>query len=295
MDLNTYKLFNIVAEHENISYAANLTKYTQSSVSHTMKRLEDELGLKLFTRDRYGVHLTEVGHALIPKVRELLAAQAQLEQIINDIKGIEFGTINIGTFSSIAIHWLPTILDAYHKEHPQIHILIKEGGIEELYSWVTNRNVDFSFYNYSPSHNIEFIPIQKDDYVAVFPKDYPLDKTLESYPIGDFDGKPFILFDPSIEQNIQKLLSEQNVSPRILCSSREDYTIMSMVEHHLGLSILPRLIVEQRKEHLQILPLSPSYQRILGIGIKSYKDASPAAKKFIDFVMVYFNKKLSFQ
>ncbi|WP_312045818.1 LysR family transcriptional regulator [Anaerotignum sp.] len=295
MDLNTYKLFNIVAEHENISYAANLTKYTQSSVSHTMKRLEEELGLKLFTRDRYGVHLTAVGHELIPKVRELLTTHDQLEQIINDIKGIEFGTINIGTFSSIAIHWLPNILEAYHKEHPQIQILIKEGGIEELYSWVTNRDVDFSFYNYSPSHNIDFIPIQKDDYVAIFPKDYPLDMTLESYPISNFNGKPFILFDPSIEENIQKLLEEQNVSPCILCSSREDFTIMSMVEHHLGFSILPRLIVEQRKEHLQILPLAPSYQRILGIGIKSYKNASPATKTFIDFVMHYFNKNISFQ
>ncbi|WP_304508467.1 LysR family transcriptional regulator [Anaerotignum sp.] len=295
MDLNTYKLFNIVAEHENISYAANLTKYTQSSVSHTMKRLEDELGLKLFTRDRYGVHLTTVGHELIPKVRELLATHAQLEQFIDDIKGIESGTINIGTFSSIAIHWLPAILDAYHKKHPQIHILIKEGGIDELYSWVTNRDVDFCFYNYWPSHNIEFIPIQEDDYVAIFPKDYPLDKDLEAYPISNFHEKPFILFDPSIEKNIQRLLAEQYVSPYILCSSREDFTIMSMVEHHLGLSILPRLIVEQRKENLQILPLSPSYQRILGIGIKSYKDASPAAKRFIDFVMDFFNKKLSFQ
>ena len=289
MDLNVYKIFALVAKTKNISHTAKLTGYTQSSISHTMKRLEKEMGIELFIRDRYGVHLSPVGNELLPHVLKVLAENEKLDQFIYDIKGLEVGTLNIGTFSSISIHWLPAILSQFQKIHPHIQINLHEGGKEALYQSVMNRSIDFAFYNGSEDHNVEFYPIRQDEFLALFPKNYPLEPNLKAYPISSFNGRPFILSESTIDPNIQELLNENNITPHICFSSMDDYAIMSMVEHNLGLSILPELIIEQRKDHLKTLPLEPHYYRSLGIVIKSFEQASPVAKTFIYFVFNYFH------
>ncbi|MDD3140124.1 MAG: LysR family transcriptional regulator [Lachnospiraceae bacterium] len=289
MDINTYKLFVTVAETANISHSAILLGYTQSGISHSMKRMENEFGFKLFIRDRYGVHLTPVGNELLPKIRKLLTINEQVEQFVSDVHGIETGTLNIGTFPSISIHWLPKILNNFHKNHPQIQIHLKEGGTNDLYNWVQNRQIDFALYNLQPDQNIEFLPIKKDEFLALFPLDYPLDKNITAYPVKAFESRPFILSEPNIDHDIQQLLFEQHVTPNILYSSRDDYAIMSMVENNLGISILPELMISQRKKYLKTLPLDPPCFRELGIGLKSFANASPAAQKFIYYILEYFN------
>ena len=289
MDINVYKIFALVAKTKNISQTARLTGYTQSSISHTMKRLEKELGIELFLRDRYGVHLSPIGHELLPHVLKVLADNEQLEQFIFDLKGLEVGTLNIGTFASISIHWLPSILHEFQKIHPHIQINLHEGGREALYKSVLNHSIDFALYNGNQDKNIEFYPICQDEFLALFPKDYPLEHTMKAYPIANFNGRPFILSESTIDPNIQQLLSENNVTPHVCFSSMDDYAIMSMVEHSLGLSILPELMIEQRKDFLKTLPLDPPYYRTLGIAIKSFEHASPVAKTFIYFVFNYFN------
>jgi DNA-binding transcriptional LysR family regulator len=291
MDINTYKLFALVAKTKSISRTAKLTGYTQSSVSHTINRLEKEIGIELFIRDRYGVYLSPLGNKIFPKVLKLLSDNEQLEELVCDIKGLEIGTINIGTFASISIHWLPSILNLFREKHPHIHINLCEGGKDKLYECILNHQVDLAFYNGDKDDNIEFFPIKQDEFFALFPKNYPVDSTLAAYPISNFNGKPFILSESTIDPDIQQLLNENNLTPNIRLSSMDDYAIMSMVEHNLGLSILPELIVEQRKDYLKTLPLNPHYFRNLGIGLKSFNRSSPATKKFINFTLNYFNIK----
>ena len=289
MDINTYKLFVAVAETRSISYTAEIMGYTQSGVSHSIKRMEKMLNIQLFVRDRYGVHLTPIGSEVLQHVRKLLAVNEQLDQFIYDIQGVEAGSLNIGTFSSVSVNWLPPIINLFSKEHPNITINLKEGGTNNLNEWVLNGKVDFAFCNKDDNQHLQFIPITSDEFLAIFPKDYPIPSDMESYPIKSFKKMPFILSEPTYDHNIPEILNKEKVHPLIRFSSQDDYAIMSMVENHLGTSILPELMIEQRKDYLKYLPLYPSYQRVLGISLKSFYDLSPAAKSFIYFVLDYFN------
>lgn len=291
MDLNTYKMFVTVAETSNISYTAELLGYTQSGVSHSMKRLEKELGLQLFIRDRYGVHLTPIGRDFLQKVRGLISENEKLEQFIYNIKGLEVGSLNIGTFSSISVNWLPDIINKFNLEHPHISINLKEGGVNDLHNWVLESKVDFAFSgidNDESDKTLEFLPISTDKYVAIFPKDYKLDN-IDNFPVSDFNGENFILADLSYNNSIFEILKRENVSPIFRFSSQNDYSIISMVENGLGLSILPELAIKRETSRLKYLPLEPSYHRKLGISMKKFKDLSPAAKTFIYFVASYFD------
>ncbi len=75
----------------------------------------------------------------------------------------------------------------------------------------------------------------------------------------------------------------------LIFSSRDDYAVMSMVEHNIGVSILPELMIEQRKRRLKYLPLLPRYYRKLGIPFSAQKDLLPAAQTFIHFILEYFH------
>lgn len=291
MDINTYKIFVTVAETNNISYTAELLGYTQSGVSHSMKRLEKELGLQLFIRDRYGVHLTPIGRDFLQKVRALMSENEKLEQFIYNIKGLEVGSLNIGTLSSISVNLLPDIINKFNLEHPNISINLKEGGITDLYNWVLESKVDFTFSsldNIDTNRNLEFLPILEDKYVAIFPKSYNIENT-NSFTILDFNGKDFILPDLSYDNSIFEILKKENIKPIFRFLSQNDYSIISMVENGLGFGILPELAIEREKNRLQYLLLEPNYFRTIGISMKKFKDLSPAAKTFIYFVANYFD------
>lgn len=291
MDINTYKIFVTVAETNNISYTAEVLGYTQSGVSHSMKRLEKELGLQLFIRDRYGVHLTPIGRDFLQKVRALMSENEKLEQFIYNIKGLEVGSLNIGALSSISVNWLPDIINNFNIEHPNITINLKEGGISDLYNWVSESKVDFAFSSLDikdNNRNLEFLPISSDKYVAILPNEYNTEN-MNNFPISKFNGENFIIPDLSYDNSIFEILKKENSKPIFRFSSQNDYSIISMVENGLGLSILPELAIKREKDRLKYLPLEPSYNRKLGIYMKKFKDLSPAAKTFIYFVASYFD------
>lgn len=291
MDINTYKIFVTVAETNNISYTAEVLGYTQSGVSHSMKRLEKELGLQLFIRDRYGVHLTPIGRDFLQKVRALMSENEKLEQFIYNIKGLEVGSLNIGALSSISVNWLPDIINNFNIEHPNITINLKEGGLSDLYNWVSESKVDFAFSSLDikdNNRNLEFLPISSDKYVAILPNEYNTEN-MNNFPISKFNGENFIIPDLSYDNSIFEILKKENSKPIFRFSSQNDYSIISMVENGLGLSILPELAIKREKDRLKYLPLEPSYNRKLGIYMKKFKDLSPAAKTFIYFVASYFD------
>ena len=80
------------------------------------------------------------------------------------------------------------------------------------------------------------------------------------------------------------MLEKYNVNPKIRFTIREDYAIMSMVEHGLGVSILPELILQKKPFNIMTRPLDVVAKRQIGLALKSSKNASLATKKFIDYL-----------
>ncbi len=282
MDLRKYELFVNVAETGNFTASAESLGYTQSGVSHIIKGLEAETGFPLFVRTRRGVLLTNNGKRLIPLIRQLLSDNSRLEQTIGALNGLDTGSITIGTYSSISINWLPKIIFAFRKDFPGIDIHMKEGGIEEIELWIENSNVDFGFCSRRDTQTFDWIHLQDDPLMAILPKDFPVTDS-RNYPISAFHDQPFIISAMGIDHDIHLALTKANVMPCVRFSSTDDHAIISMVANHLGISILPNLIVQEMISRITVLPLEPYSFRSLGIGIKSLKDVSPASKKFIQY------------
>lgn len=282
MDLKKYELLADVAETGNFTISGDRLGYTQSGVSHIIKGLENEIGFPLFIRTRRGVSLTDNGHRIVTVVRQLLADNSRLEQTISSLNGLNTGSITIGTYSSISINWLPKIIYEFQKDYPGIDIHMKEGGIDDIESWIKSSTVDFGFCSHRLSQEFDWIPLQADPLMAILPKDYPVPES-GCYPISAFQDQPFIISAMGIDYDIHLALTKAGVKPCIRFSSTDDHAIISMVSNHLGISILPSLIIQEWSSQVTALPLEPYSYRSLGIGIKSLDQISPASKKFIEY------------
>ena len=103
-------------ETGSFTQAAEKLNYAQSSVSKMIADLEKEWKVVLLERDRSGVHLTTAGEQLLPYARALLEDYQKLQSHVDLLNGLQTGVIRIGSFSSVAINWLPNIFAEFQKD-----------------------------------------------------------------------------------------------------------------------------------------------------------------------------------
>ncbi len=292
MDSNFSKIFIEIASCSNITKAAENLGYTQSGLSHTLNRAEDELGFKLFYRAKSGVTLTPEGRILLPAAKELERSVEKLYETISSIQGITKGLVTIGTFQSISINMLSPVLKAFQQDYPQIKIDLKEGSIEEIHDWILDHTVDLGLTSLQENDEFDYIPIHKDPMVGVVPYGYDL-KNKNYIDVSEFENQPFIMpsMDKQNDSDVDKVLKKAGIEANVTFSSKDDIAIMSMVENGLGVSILPELITLRHFQKVHVLPLNPPFYRTLGIGLFSLENASPAAAKFIEYAVKMLTKK----
>ena len=281
MDIKKYELFADVAETKNFTKSGDRMGYTQSGVSHILKSLETEIGFPLFIRTKQGVHLTRNAETILPLVHELLAINERLDQTISDINGLDAGHLVIASFASISIHWLPEIVHRYQEIHPGVSISILEGGTDDIAGWVEDSIADFGFMSQRSIRSLEWISLRDDPLMAILPKDYPAPAN-GVFQVADFQDQPFIITAAGTDYDVHYALSTASITPNIQFTSKEDRAIVSMVANHLGISILPKLVIQDLEADIQAFPMEPFCCRNLGVAVKSRQNMSPAARKFLN-------------
>lgn len=283
MSIAKYEVFMKVVEQGSLTKAAELLGFTQSGVSHTINSLESELGFTLLLRGRSGVKLTANGEQLLKPIREILNWNEQLKQVVTSIHGLETGTIRIGTFTSVSVHWLPGMMKQYQNDYPNIEFKLMEGDYEEIENWIAAGEVDCGFITIPARGSFDVVPLKKDRMLAILPMAHPLSQ-LPFFPLSQIEKEPFIIQRDGSDYDVRRILDQATLKPRIKFSSGDDYAIIAMVENGLGISILPELVLQGRNHNVHSLELEDHSYRSLGIAVHSMKDASPATKRFVNYV-----------
>ena len=285
MDNNIQKYMAFVRTVETGSFtkAAESLNYAQSSVSKMIADLEKEWKVTLLERDRGGVHLTGAGEQILPYARQLLEDYRKLAAHVDAMNGIQTGCLRIGSFSSVAIHWLPRICAEYQKDYPGIDYEILMGDYGEVERWIEEGRVDCGFLRLPTVPDFHTIPLKQDEYYVVLPEGHLLseDRTVD---IHRLEGEPFMLLEHGGRTEVSELLEKSGVYPDIRFTTWEDYAIMAMVEKGLGVSILPGMILQRIPYRLEIRPLKEPFYREIGLAVKNEKMMSPAMAKFLEYL-----------
>lgn len=285
MDSNLQKYLAFVKTVDTGSFtrAALVLNYTQSSISKMITDLESEWGVTLLERSRSGVQLTACGAQLLPYARTLISDYQKMAGAVDELNGIQSGTLKIGTFSSVAIHWLPNIVAAFQQDYPGVEYELLLGDYDEVERWLEEGRIECGFLRLPTRPGFETLFLKQDEYKVVLPKDHPLAQCSAIEPQA-LDGQPFLLLEHGGKTEVSDLLARFGVHPKVRFTTWEDYAILSMAEKGLGIGILPQMILQRHPYDVAIRPLTQPYYRRIGLAMKDSAHLSPAAKKFLEYL-----------
>ena len=261
--------------------AAEVLGYTQSGLTHMMNSLEREIGFPLLDRGRHGVRLTEEGERIAPAIREFLQANANLDNMIAQVSTTRNETIRVAAYASIAMHWLPTIIQQFRTECPNVDVDIRMAdNVEAPYELLSQGKMDIVFASRQELGAYDWVHLRDDPMFAVLPKDYDLGGR-ESVLLYEFEGREFIMPWQGFDKDIMRILNREGVRPDIRPTAVDDATVVSMVEHGLGISMMTDLTLRGRTERVKVVPVVPFASRELGLAVRSVSDAAPSLRRFI--------------
>lgn len=286
--MNRYEIFMKVVNKGSFTKAAEELGYTQSAVSQMVKALEDELSTTLISRSRKGITLTPDGKQYLPFIKQLYNSYRELKEKHKEMLGLEEGLIRIGTFSSVSCHWLPSLIKNFKQIYPSVHFVLQQGDYTSIVNYVNEGSVDFGFINPEAAKDLETIALQQDEMLAVLPIGHPLaDK--EKVSLSDLTKEQFILLEEGELSEPLEFFKKHHIQPNIQYRVHDDYTIMSMVEKGLGISILPRLVLNKVNYDIVLKEISPPIVRTIGITYKNKQTLPIASRYFIDFITKQFH------
>lgn len=270
-------------EQGSFTKAAEMLNYSQSGISRMISDLEKEWKVTLLERGRNGVNLTPDGLTLLPFAKSVCIEYEKLQMQVDEMNGLQTGLIRIGTFSSVATHWLPKIIQAFQNIYPYIDYELLLGDYSEIENWILEGRVDCGFLRLPVHSDLETIFLEQDKLLAILPENHPL-ASYEKFPVKALGDSPFILLEKGTKSDISEILDKWKITPNIHFTTWDDYAIMSMVESGLGISILPELILERAPYRVVSKELEvPAYRKIC-LAMRKKQSASLAVRRFIEYL-----------
>ena len=289
MNISKYKALLTAVDMGSLSGAAQKLGYTQSGLTHMMNALEDEFGFSILQRGYYGIKLTPAGERIIPRVRQLVMCEEALDNEVELVRSFGDNVLRIGAFSSMAGTWLPSIVERFNSEFPDITVNIQTGTVTELYGGLDEGRFDVCFGTKNAKYDFKWFPLEKDRFYAILPKDYPVDE--DEFHIKRFNGTKFLMPGLGFDDDISAVFSENNVRPFVTPTYVDDPAIISMVEHGLGISMLSELIIAGRTDSVRVLPIVPEASRTLSLAMKQDKVLTLPLKRLVSITKDFAKNK----
>lgn len=288
MSLKQYEVFVKTAELGSLTRAAEALNSTQSRISHVLSAMEEEYGFCLMRRNRGGVTLTEAGAMLLPKMEAILQQHRELESLITDIRNANAGTVRLGAFTSVAVHWLPGMIQAFQSVHPQVELKMFNGDYFDVEQWLRDGTVDMAFITLPAPENTRAIPLAEDELLAILPKGHPLaaEPRIDASRLG---RESFISLPQSSNHDIHRALDKAGITPNIRYTTKDDYAVIAMVEQGLGVSIVPELLIRGRGQNVELRPLEPRASRTIALALPQGA-ASPPVEAFAEEAVAWLKK-----
>lgn len=285
-----YRIFHTVIEQGSFARAAQVLHLTPSAISHAVSSMEEACGFALFVRGKSGVSLTRSGEALYPMIRQVLNADEALSQTVDELKGVQRGTVKIGAFNSVCMSWLPQIVTSYKKKYPGVEIEINQGTYADVINWIKTGVVDLGFLSTKSTRELRVHPLYRDRLMCVVPRSFKT-KTPGIITPEEMRQETFVVQDDSTDADTQAFLAKYRFNVRASCRVVDDLSTIAMVESGFGICILPSLILERAHGDVDFYPIEPMEYREFGIAVQNPTMMAPAVRQMAAHIEAFARLK----
>lgn len=241
MELSELQVFLAVATERSFSRAAAKLHRTQPAVSQSVKRLEEELGERLFDRSSKGGQLTEAGTILLDYARQLTRLREEAEGAVRELQDLRKGRVLIGA-NEAAVHVLLPVIERFRQDHPQAQVEVSRVPARQLAAEVLNRSLDFGVLTFPPrDRGLDSVSLGEDDLVMLTHPTHPLAHRRQ-ITMEEFGRQTIIAHnDPSpARERVLRLYEQRHAPINILVGLPSLDGIKRGIEMGLGVALLPR-------------------------------------------------------
>ncbi|VTR27133.1 LysR family transcriptional regulator [Actinobacillus pleuropneumoniae] len=243
--------------------------------------------MPLFDRHGGRIRLNTFGKLYLDKVERALRLLEEGQKEINDLAGLEHGSIHLATST---LDPLSEPLSRFLAEHPDVNFQISQAGTDEMMKMMELGEVDLCFtsMDMEQSEWSQATVLREDVYLAV-PQGHRL-AVRKSINLNELENEAFIGYKEEFifQQMNDKFLKEAGITPRYVCRVDDPPAIASLVRAGLGVALFGCLHVQDA--NLKLLPIAqPECQRHYRIIWHEKRYLSLAARKFRDFVIQHFS------
>ena len=290
VDLEWYRVFYWTAKLGGFTHAAKKLNITQPAVSHTLKQLEDALGVQLFFRGAKGAALTAEGELLYSFAAQAIQLIELGEKKIAEMQNLLAGEIVIGASDTLCKHYLLPYMERFHRQYPEIRIRVVNRTTPETIALLKAGDIDFGI-----------VHLPAEDARVHFRKCAALTECLvgapkyahlaaEPLPLSELRRWPLLLLEK--DAGTRLFLDDYARSCGVLLQPEFELGSVDLLvefsRRGFGLTIIAREYIreELRAGELIEIPLAPPVpERHIGIATLKEVPLSAAARRFLDFVL----------
>lgn len=285
MDTQALQAFITVAETGSFSRAAEILHLTQPAISKRIANLESQLNCRLFDRIGRQTHLTESGHALMPRARKVLVELEDTRRLLSNLHGDVSGSLVLGTSHHIGLHRLPPVLKAFTSRYPQVRLDMRFLDSEQAYEGILQGELELAVVTLAPQkhRNLDVVPVWTDRLQLVVSRDHALagveEVSLEQLTCYEAVLPGFQTFTRGI---VESAFARNGLQLQVSLSTNYMETLKMMVSIGLGWSLLPETLID---ESMAIIRLDEvSLTRPLGYLYHRERTLSNAAQRLIQLL-----------
>ncbi|WP_260454707.1 LysR family transcriptional regulator [Serratia marcescens] len=275
------RVFVAVARHGSFSRAGEAIGLTQSAVSHSVKELEAEAGVRLLDRTTREVVLTDAGLRLANRVERLLD---ELQAALLDARsfGVQrSGTVRVATSQTISAHLMPQCIAAGEREYPEIRIMLRDQAQQQVLHSVRNAEVDFGIVvDPVQAVDLECEAVLHEPFLLLCRDDHPF-AAQQEVRWSALNGCRLVLQDYASGSRplIDSALRQQGVEAQVVQEIGHPATLFPMVAEGIGISIFPALALPLPEGgRLRVRRLVPEINRALMLVRRKNRSLTPAAE-----------------
>lgn len=274
-----------LARYGSFVAAASYLHISQPGLSRIIQQAELLVGAKLFERGTRSVSQTEAGRAFIPAAERLLGELLQQTQKVRALDGEMRGQLIIACLMSVSHHVLPAALVAFRKQHPKMHIQIREGLASAIQEDVRSGLADFGIGNAVGLHEgITADSVVDESCFVILSRQHPL-SSRPTIRLKDIADEPMISMptDSGLRRTIDVVASSRGVVLNHSIIINQFGSLFDFVASGLGISIVPAAVLPPSNEYrIVVKRLSPPIVRRIGILHLAERSLTPASKAFLN-------------
>lgn len=289
-NLPQYKIFYEVAKAGNISKAAKELYISQPAISKAISKLEDSLGLSLFTRSSRGVQLTSEGEILFEHTREAFDALDRGEQELKRIQEFDIGHLRIGVSNTLCKYILLPYLKTFIDQYPHMKVTIESQATAQTLARLEQQKIDLGLVaEPSVRRDLAFIPVMDIQDTFVTTPNYLENLYLrEGQDTSLFETGNIMLLDTSnmTRHHVDEYMAENNIFPHQILEVTTMDLLIEFAKIGLGIACVIKELVQKELDSgmLVEIPLDiPIHRRTIGFAYHPANQAM-ALKTFLEFL-----------